>query len=124
MPLALKRFHHSRQLHFITFTCYHRAPLLATAAARGLVEQTLERVRRWYGFCVYAYVIMPEHLHLLISEPERGDISVAVQMLKQIVARSLGGAFGSAATMTSIYGVDPSCRRSLATYMATRSAAA
>jgi putative transposase len=90
MPLALKRFHQSRQLHFITFTCYHRAQLLATPAIRDLVEQILERVRRWYDFCVYAYVIMPERMHLLISEPERGEISVAVQMLKQIVARKLG----------------------------------
>jgi putative transposase len=32
---------------------------------------------------------MPEHVHLLISEPERGKLSVALQMLKQIVGRKL-----------------------------------
>ena len=35
-----------------------------------MFEQTLERVRRWYGFCVFGYVVMPEHVHLLVSEPE------------------------------------------------------
>jgi hypothetical protein len=34
-------------------------------------------------------VVMPEHVHLLVSEPERGKLSVALQMLKQVVARKL-----------------------------------
>ncbi len=40
---------------------------------------------------------MPEHVHLLISEPERAKLCVAQQMLKQNVARQLrepeGGSF-------------------------------
>jgi hypothetical protein len=32
---------------------------------------------------------MPEHVYLLISEPERAKLSVALQMLKQNVARQL-----------------------------------
>jgi len=32
---------------------------------------------------------MPEHVHLLMSEPERGQLSLALQMLKQNVAREL-----------------------------------
>jgi putative transposase len=92
MPAGLKHYQQARQLHYITFTCYHRAPLLATPAARELVERTLERVRRWYGFYISAYVVMPEHVHLLLSEPERGNVSLAIQMLKQIVSRKLHGA--------------------------------
>lgn len=90
MPWGLQRFQHAKQLHYITFTCYHRALRLAAPAARDLFEQTLERVRRWYGFCIGGYVVMPEHVHLLMSEPERGQVSVAIQMLKQIVSRRLG----------------------------------
>ena len=33
---------------------------------------------------------MREHVHLLISEPKRGDLSLAVQMLKQVASRKLG----------------------------------
>ena len=38
---------------------------------------------------VYGYVVMPEHVHLLVSEPERAPLSIAIQMLKQVVSRKL-----------------------------------
>jgi len=97
MPWGLKRFQEVRCLHFLTFSCYRRAPLLGKPQARDIFEQTLERSRKWYGFYVAGYVVMPEHVHLLISEPERAKLSVALQMLKQNVARQLrepeGGPF-------------------------------
>jgi len=97
MPWGLKRFQEARCLHFLTFSCLARAPLLGTARAREIFEQTLEQTRLWYGFYVPGYVVMPEHVHLLISEPERAKLSVALQMLKQNVARRLrspeGGLF-------------------------------
>jgi putative transposase len=37
---------------------------------------------------------MPEHVHLLVTEPERGKLSLALQMLKQNVARQLNEAEG------------------------------
>jgi REP-associated tyrosine transposase len=85
-----KRYQHQRCLHFITFSCYRRMKLLNSAAARETFENELERVRRWYGCCVVGYVVMPEHVHLLISEPERSELSVVIQMLKQITSRKLG----------------------------------
>jgi putative transposase len=89
MPWGLQRFHEARCLHFITFSCYRRQPELGTAHARDVLERDLERVRRWYGMCVYGYVVMPEHVHLLVDEPERAPLSVAIQMLKQVVSRKL-----------------------------------
>jgi putative transposase len=90
MPTGLKRYQKSRELHYITSNCCRHSPNLGTPAARELFEQTLERVRRWYGFYINAYVVMPEHVHLLISEPERSTLAVVIQMLKQIVSRKLG----------------------------------
>jgi putative transposase len=89
MPWDLKRFQEARSLHFVTFSCYGRAPLLGAAHARDIFEQTFEQTRRWYGFYISGYVVMPEHVHLLMSEPERKNLSVALQMLKQNVAQSL-----------------------------------
>lgn len=89
MPWGLKRYQQTGNLHFITFSCYQRRPFLATPYSRRVFEETLERVRRWYGLFVTGYVVMPEHVHLLISEPERGKLSVALQMLKQITPRKL-----------------------------------
>jgi putative transposase len=50
---------------------------------------SLERARRWYGFYVVGYVVMLEHVHLLVSEPERSSLAVALQMMKQIVSRKV-----------------------------------
>jgi len=49
----------------------------------------LERVRRDYGLCVYGYVVMPEHVHLLLNEPDRNTFAQAIKSLKQGVARRL-----------------------------------
>jgi len=85
----LQRYQDTGDLHFITFSCYQRQAFLAGPSSRRVVEETLERVRRWYGLCVTGYVVMPEHVHLLVSEPERSSLQVAMQMLKQVVARKL-----------------------------------
>jgi putative transposase len=87
VPTGLKRYQEARESHFITFTCYHWHPYLSTPATRDLFEEMLEQTRRLYRFCVSAYVVMPEHVHLLLSEPERRLLSVALQALKQAVAR-------------------------------------
>lgn len=88
MPWGLKRYQQARCLHFVTFSCYHRAPLLGTLTARDGFEHTLEQTH-WYGFYNCGYVVMPEHVHLLVREPERGRLCTAIQMLKQNVARTL-----------------------------------
>ena len=49
---------------------------------RDLFVKALERMRVVYGVRVYGFVVMPEHVHLLISEPERGTIANAMQSLK------------------------------------------
>ncbi|SRR5581483_610569 len=89
MPWGLKRFQEARCLHFITFSCHNREPLLGTPEARDVFEITFEQVRLWYEFYVRGYVVMPEHVHLLISEPKYAKLSTALQMLKQNVARRL-----------------------------------
>jgi len=75
--------------HFLTFSCYRRRPLLASAAAYGVFERVLEAVRVRYGFVVAGYVLMPEHVHLLVGEPRRSFLSVALQVLKQQTSRKL-----------------------------------
>jgi putative transposase len=89
MPWGLKRFQQTRRLHFLTFSCYKRRPNFGTPESRTTFESALERVRQNYSLYVYGYVIMPEHVHMLISEPEHGTLAQAMQSLKQGVARRL-----------------------------------
>jgi putative transposase len=58
-------------------------PLLARPQYRDLLLEVLEGVRRCYRFVVVGYVVMPEHVHLLLSEPERGNPSKVMQAIKQ-----------------------------------------
>jgi putative transposase len=46
----------------------------------------LEQMRRRFQMRVYGYVVMPEHVHLLVSEPDGEMLSRAVQMLKSRVS--------------------------------------
>jgi len=91
MPRGLTRFHHSGQRHFITFCCYHRRRLFTTHASRRIFESALERVRRSFRLHVYGYVVMPKHVHLLLSEPQQDTLADALKSLKQGVARRLIG---------------------------------
>ena len=88
MPWGLKRFQQTRQIHFLTFSCYRRQQKLVEARASGTFVAALERVRADYSLCVYGYVVMPEHVHLLVSEPELSTLDQA-KSLKQGVARRL-----------------------------------
>jgi putative transposase len=56
------------------------------APAMELFEDALERVRLRYLFVVAGYVVMPEHVHLLVNEPRRALLSRAVQALKLSVS--------------------------------------
>ncbi len=66
MSAKPERFYGGGDLHFLTFSCYQRRPLLARSERCDLFLETLERVRRRYRLVFLAYVIMPEHVHLLV----------------------------------------------------------
>src|ERR1700720_2716312 len=82
MPWGLTRFQDSGQSHFVTFCCYHRRRLLTTDESRRIFESALERVRGRFRLQVYGYAVMPEHVHLLLSEPQRDTSSDGTAPLK------------------------------------------
>jgi putative transposase len=86
MTSGLMRYQQTGDLHFVTFSCYRRQPYLGVPAARELFERSLETMRRRYDFFVTAYVVMPEHVHLLVSEPKGALLATALQALKLSVA--------------------------------------
>ena len=91
MTEGLHRFYGGNDLHFLTFSCYQRQPLFRNEANCDLFLTILDRVRRRYRLVVLGYVVMPEHVHLLVSEPQRETLSTAVQALKLGFVRSLEG---------------------------------
>lgn len=89
MPRGLVRYQQAQTFHFLTFSCYQRKPLLGSPSAYECFEQQLEAVRRRYQFAVAGYVLMPEYVHLLVSEPSAASLSTAIQALKQKTSRRL-----------------------------------
>lgn len=89
MPRKLKRYYGQGHFHFITCSCYRRLPLLGRARARTVFVRILGEVRAKYNFKIAGYVAMPEHVHLLISEPATGTPSTVMKVLKQRVSRRL-----------------------------------
>jgi REP element-mobilizing transposase RayT len=89
MPWGLTRFQQSGQSHFVTFCCYHRRRLFTTEVSCRIFDSALGRVRHTFGLQVYGYVVMPEHVHLLLSEPQRDTLADGLKSLTQGVSRRL-----------------------------------
>ena len=91
MPSGLKRYQREGDDHFITFSCYRREPYFVTPSSKDTFLHSLEQTRRRYNLEILGYVIMPEHVHLLMSEPADREITLskALQALKLSVAKRL-----------------------------------
>lgn len=59
-------WNHPRHAHFVTYSCYRRMPLLARDRSRRWVVAAMEETRRTQNLALWAYVIMPEHVHILL----------------------------------------------------------
>jgi putative transposase len=86
MRKGLHRFQSGGDWHFITCSCYQRQKFLDSVRRRDLFLEIFEQVRAKFDFVVAGYVVIPEHFHLLISEPRVGKLSLAMQVLKQRVS--------------------------------------
>ncbi|MGD0787741.1 MAG: transposase [Terracidiphilus sp.] len=91
MPYGLKRFQKAEAPHFITFSCFHRLPFLEASEPKDTVEAVLEVTRARHQARIYAYVLMPEHVHFLINEPPSILVAQFLKAVKQITSRRLRG---------------------------------
>ena len=94
MPASLRRRQQSGQSHFVTFSCYRRQPNFTTTDVYDLFLVCLEDMRRRFAMRVYGYVVMPEHVHLLLSEPEEKTLADAIHYLKLSFTKRLHGLSG------------------------------
>jgi len=86
MENKLVRYQHSGHFHFVTFSCYRRRQYFRSRLERDLFERSLETMRVRYGFTVFGYAVMPEHVHLLVDEPKKAVLAKTIQALKLSVS--------------------------------------
>jgi putative transposase len=91
VPSRLKRYQSEGHSHFLTFSCYHRSPYLNDDHSRTIFLQTLERLRQRHNFLVFGYVLMPEHVHLLLSESRHRPLATTISVLKGQTSKLLKG---------------------------------
>jgi putative transposase len=74
--------------HEFTFSCYKGLPLLNQDRTRTWLADALNRTRKTWNVELWAYVVMPEHVHLLLLPcAHEYKIAQILQSIKQPVAR-------------------------------------
>jgi putative transposase len=69
----VRHFDEPGHAHFLTFSCYHRMPLLSKDRSRGWLIEALQSARQKHCFDLWGWVIMPEHVHLLLWPKHSGS---------------------------------------------------
>jgi putative transposase len=83
-----RRYDSPGDAHELTFSCFRRLPLLARDRTRGWLIEAIGEARVRERFDLWAYVIMPEHAHVLVHprEPEY-QVSRILWRIKRPVGR-------------------------------------
>jgi putative transposase len=84
--MELKHFDHDGRARFITFCTHNRLPLLTNDLFRSLVVKAIAEVKARIGFKLIAWVIMPNHVHLVIIPPVEGRVGDIIGEIKRISA--------------------------------------
>ena len=75
---------------FVTFSCHNRRPLLADESRIKILLEELDNARQKYGFSIMGYVIMPNHVHLVIYPPKEFKLGIVIGEIKSKTARRIG----------------------------------
>ncbi len=74
-------------VRFVTFSCFRRLPLLSNPRIADLFAAELARVRREHGMRLYAWVAMPEHVHLMAQPMDGVTLERSLRSIKVALAR-------------------------------------
>jgi putative transposase len=82
-----RRYDNEGDAHCLTFSCFQRLPLLTKPRSCQWVLDALALGRERGQFDLWAYVIMPEHVHLVLWPHPSVRISQILTTLKQSVSK-------------------------------------
>ncbi len=88
----MSRFHHYDNLNtarFITFSTYRRLPLLTDPTRIQVLLQNIDMTREKHSFRLLGYVVMPEHVHLVIHPQLDTKVGLLVREIKSRTARKI-----------------------------------
>jgi putative transposase len=80
--------------YFVTFSTFNRRKLFVVEIYVRIFLKTLYRYRREGRYRLQAFVVMPEHVHLLLTPGNDVTIERAIQLIKGAYSHELGGVIG------------------------------
>ena len=81
---------HQAGVYFVTTDTWQKHPLfINTALANIVVEQIVSCGDRWF-YKLHGFVLMPDHLHVLLTPGETTTFEKAMQMIKGGSAHRMG----------------------------------
>ena len=83
------RFNDLNIARFVTYSCYHNYNLFKTGETKNIFAANLNKLRNKYKYKLFGYVIMPNHVHLVVCPPDKDKISIFIGALKSITAREI-----------------------------------
>jgi putative transposase len=91
MPSHLRRYDEPGDCHFWTVSCRQRLTFFHDDAMRRIVADGLHVLQKRFEVCLLGYVIMPEHVHLILYPHAKGsDDPVPVSTLLHAFKQHVG----------------------------------
>ena len=86
--MKLFKSHEPNTIHYVTGVTFRRVPVFRSEVACAFFIETLAETRECYLFKLIGYVVMPDHVHLLLN-PASSNISALMRRLKGRSARKI-----------------------------------
>lgn len=85
----LRRWERERDIRFLTFSTFRRRPVMLESI-KDFFASELARARRDFGMELFAWVIMPEHVHLLVRASGASWAAIAMSIKTETSKFGLG----------------------------------
>jgi putative transposase len=95
--VKLRHWDNDGRARFVTFSTHHRIPFLTDRLACQILLDQIAIARDKYGFRLLAYVIMPDHVHLVLVPSEACRVGPMIGDIKRLSARLILGVLRKAA---------------------------
>lgn len=87
--MKLKHFDHDGRARFVTFCTHQRMPIFSADPFKRIILESIADVRISSGFRLLAYVIMPDHVHLVLIPRIDSELGPLIGEIKRISARKI-----------------------------------
>ena len=78
----LRHYDNLGSARFVTFSCYRRVPVFRDETCAEIFTRHIQSLRDYHKIQILAYVVMPEHVHLVLHPPEAVKLGLVVGQMK------------------------------------------